>query len=45
VDIIASLVPQAEIVRFEDVAHFIPLQAPQRFAATLRSFLASKARW
>lgn len=44
-DIIASLAPQAEIIRFEDVAHFIPLQAPQRFAATLRAFLAGKARW
>lgn len=44
-DIIAPLVPQTEIIRFEDVAHFIPLQAPQRFAATLRPFLAGKARW
>jgi 3-oxoadipate enol-lactonase len=44
-DIIASLAPQAEIVRFEHVAHFIPLQAPERFAATLRPFLANKARW
>jgi 3-oxoadipate enol-lactonase len=44
-DVIASLAPQAQIVRFEEVAHFIPLQAPERFAATLRPFLANKARW
>ena len=34
--IISSLVPQAEVVRFEDVAHFIPFQAPERFVAELR---------
>lgn len=37
-EVIAGLVPQAEVVRFEDVAHFIPFQAPERFAGELRRF-------
>ena len=39
-EVISSLVPQAEVVRFEDVAHFIPFQAPERFVAELRRFAA-----
>ncbi len=42
---IAERVPQAEIVPFEDVAHFIPFQAPERFAAELRRFAREKAAW
>ncbi|MCR5859929.1 alpha/beta fold hydrolase [Mesorhizobium sp. J428] len=37
-EVIRSLVPQAEVVVFEDVAHFIPFQAPERFVAELRRF-------
>lgn len=42
---IRSLAPQAEVVRFEDVAHFIPFQAPSRFVSTIRPFLREKAQW
>lgn len=38
--VISALVPQAETVVFEDVAHFIPFQAPERFARELRRFAA-----
>jgi 3-oxoadipate enol-lactonase len=37
-EIIKGLVPQAEVVVFEDVAHFIPFQAPHRFVGELRRF-------
>ena len=43
--IVASLAPQAEIVRLEEAAHFIPFQAPERFLATIKPFLAEKAVW
>ncbi len=42
---IAGRVPHAEIVPFDDVAHFIPYQAPERFAAELRRFAREKAAW
>lgn len=42
---IAKSVPQAQIVRFDDVAHFIPYQAPQRFAAELRRFMRDEVAW
>ncbi|APH71596.1 alpha/beta fold hydrolase [Aquibium oceanicum] len=42
-EVISSLVPQAEVVRFEEVAHFIPFQAPERFVAELRRFAAKLA--
>ena len=40
-EVIRSLVPQAGVVRFDDVAHFIPFQAPGRFVAELRRFAAA----
>ena len=42
---IAERVPQAEIVPFDDVAHFIPYQAPERFAGELRRFVGEKVTW
>lgn len=42
-EVICGLVPQAEVVRFEDVAHFIPFQAPERFVAELRGFAGAHA--
>jgi 3-oxoadipate enol-lactonase len=44
-ELIAVLVPWADIVRFDDVAHLIPYQAPERFVAAVRPFLAAKAAW
>jgi 3-oxoadipate enol-lactonase len=44
-ELVSGLVPQAEVVRFDDVAHFVPFQAPARFVATLRPFLSGKAAW
>jgi 3-oxoadipate enol-lactonase len=43
-DVIKGLAPHGQIVRFEEVAHFIPYQAPDRFVETLRPFLAT-ADW
>lgn len=40
-EVICGLVPQAEVVRFDDAAHFIPFQAPERFVAELRRFAAA----
>jgi len=37
-EVIQGLVPRAEVVVFEDVAHFIPFQAPERFVGELRRF-------
>lgn len=37
-DTVRGLVPHAEVVRFDDVAHFVPFQAPERFAAEVRRF-------
>jgi 3-oxoadipate enol-lactonase len=42
---IAERVPHAEILPFDDTAHFIPYQAPDRFAAVLRRFAREKAAW
>ncbi|MFC7398687.1 alpha/beta fold hydrolase [Chelatococcus sp. GCM10030263] len=39
-EVIAARVAQAEIVRFEEAAHFIPFQVPQQFLEALRAFLA-----
>jgi len=36
---VKALAPQAECVRMEAVAHFIPFQAPDRFAALVTDFL------
>jgi 3-oxoadipate enol-lactonase len=44
-DVISSLAPQAEIVQFENVAHFVPFQAPGRFISTIRPFLRERAGW
>jgi 3-oxoadipate enol-lactonase len=44
-DVISSLAPHAEVVRFDDVAHFIPFQAPSRFVSTIRPFLRERAGW
>lgn len=44
-EVVASLVTQAETIRFEDVAHFVPFQAPDRFVAVLRPFLATRVDW
>lgn len=35
---IRALVPQATVVPFPDIAHFIPFQAPDRFVGELRRF-------
>jgi 3-oxoadipate enol-lactonase len=37
---ISAIVPQAEVVVLEDVAHFVPFQAPERFVSELRRFEA-----
>lgn len=42
---VAALASKAEIIRFEDVAHFIPFQAPEQFIATLKPFITEKAVW
>jgi 3-oxoadipate enol-lactonase len=44
-EVISSLAPHAEVVRFEDVAHFIPFQTPHRFVETLKPFLSRKVAW
>jgi pimeloyl-ACP methyl ester carboxylesterase len=38
---IGALVPQAEIVPVPEAAHFVPYQAPERFVAELRRFMAA----
>lgn len=42
---VAALVPQAQTVPLPDVAHFVPFQAPEKFTATVRPFLANKVSW
>lgn len=42
---VAALVPGAKIVRFDEVAHFVPFQAPEKFVATLKPFVEQNARW
>ena len=38
---IGAFVPQAEIVSVPEAAHFVPYQAPERFVAELRRFMAA----
>jgi pimeloyl-ACP methyl ester carboxylesterase len=44
-DTVAALAPRTQTIRLDGVGHFVPFQAPERFVAAVRPFLAEKAVW
>jgi pimeloyl-ACP methyl ester carboxylesterase len=42
---LAHTIPKAEFALLKDVSHFAPLQKPERFNATMLSFLARVRSW